>query len=333
MRATLFSMPFPAFASVLTAAALVLTLATQAEALTPSTDLASDRTRLGGSVATSYAGAPATSTPLVPAVAAPAGAKAWYVPAAPIDWDGVGQASDAPTTSTVEQPAAAPAAAPGPRTTGSRATERLALGTGAITAAAATSRILALQQHLAWIGSSGVALTGTLDAATGDAVRRFQAKHELAVTGRADAHTVSALARVARRGAQLDPRCTSVPVAVCVDKTQKVLRYVENGVVLRTLDANFGPEKGEKGFGTYSRTREGSFTVYRRHRDHVSTGYGTPMRFSLFFDGAEAMHYSDYFRRGGYAIRSFGCVDIGSLAGAEWVFEHSPIGTPFIVYH
>ena len=57
------------------------------------------------------------------------------------------------------------------------------------------------------------------------------------------------------------------------------------------------------------------------------------MRWSLFFDGAEAMHFSDYFRRGGYGIRSFGCVDIASFTGARWVFRHAPVGTPFIVYH
>jgi peptidoglycan hydrolase-like protein with peptidoglycan-binding domain len=215
----------------------------------------------------------------------------------------------------------------------SRAADPAALGTGAIAAASSGTRIFALQLRLGWVGTSGAATTGVYDAGTADAVERFQAKHELAVTGRADARTVATLARVSRRGPVLDPRCTSVPVAICVDKTQKVLRFVRDGVVVRTLDANFGPEKGEKGFGTYSRTREGSFAVYRRSADHVSTGYGTPMRWSLFFDGAEAMHFSDYFRRGGYSIRSFGCVDIGSFEGARWVFRHSPIGTPFIVYH
>jgi peptidoglycan hydrolase-like protein with peptidoglycan-binding domain len=215
----------------------------------------------------------------------------------------------------------------------SRAAEPGALGTGAIAAGSSSTRILALQLRLAWVGTPGAAPTGAYDAATAEAVERFQAKHELATTGRADATTVATLTRVSRRGPELDPRCTSVPVAVCVDKTQKVLRFVRDGVAVRTLDANFGPEKGEKGFGTYSRTREGSFTVYRRSADHVSTGYGTPMRWSLFFDGAEAMHFSDYFRRGGYSIRSFGCVDIASFDGARWVFRNSPIGTPFIVYH
>lgn len=209
--------------------------------------------------------------------------------------------------------------------------QRADLGRGAIEAAD-TERVLALQLRLAWVGTPDVPTSGELDAATTDAVEHFQAKHELGVTGRPDARTVATLARVSRRGAALDPRCTAVPVAVCVDKAQKVLRFVRDGEVVRTLDANFGPEKGEKGYGTYSRTREGSFRVYRKSADHVSTGYGTPMKWSLFFDGAEAMHFSDYFRRGGYSIRSFGCVDIGSFAGARWVYRNSPIGTPFIVY-
>ncbi len=236
-------------------------------------------------------------------------------------WDA---ASPDPATDTAADAAAPPA---------SRDAEPAALGTGAITAGSSGARVVALQLRLAWVGTRAVPSTGTFDAATAAAVERFQAKHELAATGRADARTVAELARVSRRGPVLDPRCTRVPVAVCVDKTQKVLRFVRDGEIVRTLDANFGPEKGEKGFGTYSRTREGSFTVYRRSADHVSTGYGTPMKWSLFFDGAEAMHFSDYFRRGGYQIRSYGCVDIASFEGARWVYQHSPIGTPFIVYH
>jgi peptidoglycan hydrolase-like protein with peptidoglycan-binding domain len=207
------------------------------------------------------------------------------------------------------------------------------LGTAAIDDGTSGQRIEALQVRLTWVGTPAVPSTGAYDAGTEAAVEHFQAKHELPVTGRADRRTVEELSRVSRRGAELDRRCTSVPVAVCVDKTQKVLRYVRDGRVVRTLDANFGPEKGEEGFGTYSRTREGSFTVYRRAADHVSTGYGTPMRWSLFFDGAEAMHFSDYFRKGGYQIRSYGCIDIASFDGARWVFRHSPLGTPFIVYH
>lgn len=266
-------------------------------------------------------------------------AAAPYVPAAalvPLESLAVGTAqplfgpgqvvSDAATADAPSTTRSAPDAA-------TRAADPAALGTGAITAASSSTRILALQLRLAWVGTAGAPASGAYDARTADAVQRFQAKHELSVTGRADARTVATLARVSRRGPAVDPRCTSVPVAVCVDKTQKVLRFVRDGVVVRTLDANFGPEKGEKGFGTYSRTREGSFTVYRRSADHVSTGYGTPMRWSLFFDGAEAMHFSDYFRRGGYSIRSFGCVDVGSFEGARWVFRNSPVGTPFIVYH
>jgi peptidoglycan hydrolase-like protein with peptidoglycan-binding domain len=234
--------------------------------------------------------------------------------------------SDAATADAPSTTRSAPDAA-------SRAADPAALGSDAISTSSSSTRILALQLRLGWVGTAGAPTSGAYDARTADAVERFQAKHELSVTGRADARTVATLARVSRRGPAIDPRCSSVPVAVCVDKTQKVLRFVRDGVVVRTLDANFGPEKGEKGFGTYSRTREGSFTVYRRSADHVSTGYGTPMRWSLFFDGAEAMHFSDYFRRGGYSIRSFGCVDIASFDGARWVFRNSPVGTPFIVYH
>lgn len=206
-----------------------------------------------------------------------------------------------------------------------------ALGKGAVTGNG--PRLGALQLRLAWAGRPGIRITGRSDRATLAGLRAVQAKADLPVTGSADAATVAALERMTRRGALPDPRCLTTGPVVCVDKTQKVLRYLVSGRVVKTLDANFGPEKGEPGHGTYSRTREGSFRVYRRNADHVSSGYGTQMRWALFFDGAEAMHFSKFFRDSGYAIRSFGCVDIGDFAGARWVFNHSPVGTKFVVYH
>jgi hypothetical protein len=206
-----------------------------------------------------------------------------------------------------------------------------ALGKGAITHDG--PRLAAVQLRLAWAGRPGIRITGQRDRATTSGLRAVQAKAGLPVTGAADAATVAALRRMTRRGPQPDRRCLVDGPVICVDKTQKVLRYLVSGRVIKTLDANFGPEKGEPGHGEYSRTREGSFKVYRRSADHVSSGYGTQMKWSLFFDGAEAMHYSRFFRDGGYSTRSFGCVDIGDFAGARWVYNHSPLGTRFIVYH
>lgn len=210
-------------------------------------------------------------------------------------------------------------------------TAATSLGPGAV--GADGPRMGALQLRLAWAGRPGIRVTGRSDRATAAGLRAVQAKAGLAQTGTADAATVAALERMTRRGPLPDPRCLTAGPVICVDKTQKVLRYLVSGRVVKTLDANFGPEKGDPGHGTYSRTREGSFRVYRRNADHVSSGYGTPMRWALFFDGAEAMHFSRFFRDAGYAIRSFGCVDIGDFADARWVFNHSPVGTKFVVYH
>ena len=51
------------------------------------------------------------------------------------------------------------------------------------------------------------------------------------------------------------------------------------------------------------------------------------MPYSLFFNGNQAIHYSPWFRRDGYAGGSHGCINLRDRAKAEWVFERSPVGT------
>lgn len=205
------------------------------------------------------------------------------------------------------------------------------LGMTAVSPSSAPARIEALQTRLTYAGTT-VPVSGEYDARTVAAVKHFQEKHRLPQTGTADARTVATVQRVTKRGAQLDPRCSVTGPAICIDKSQKVLRYVHNGRTLTTMDANFGPEKGQKEFGRYSVTREGSFRIYKKAVHHVSTGYGTPMPYAMWFDGAEAIHHSEYFRAAGYANSSQGCATTRDLATLRWVFAHTPVGTPAIVH-
>jgi len=137
----------------------------------------------------------------------------------------------------------------------------------------------AVQQRLIWTGLS-LARTSVFDAATVRAVRTFQVKQSLKVSGRVDLRTYKRLVSVTPRGAGLDPRCATTGKVLCIDKSQEVLRYLVDGRLVLTIDARFGSADLP--------TREGVFHVYIKSRYQVSTIYHTPMPFAMFFSGGAA---------------------------------------------
>ena len=100
----------------------------------------------------------------------------------------------------------------------------------------------ALQARLAQLRWWSGDVTGVYDARTIEAVRGFQAKRRIPVTGEVDRRTLDRLAAMTRQptkaelfniepqGPALDPRCMTGR-AMCVDKTSRSLRWVVDGVV------------------------------------------------------------------------------------------------------
>lgn len=186
-------------------------------------------------------------------------------------------------------------------------------------------------------------VTGTYDDDTVAAVKGFQKKREIPVTGEVDQRTWDRLAemtstptrqekyniepKVADGGttAGLDPRCTTGR-AICIDKSTNSLRWVVDGEVKLTMDARFGSTVNN------TPTREGQFAVYRMHRQWTSTLYGSEMPFAMFFDGGQAVHYSSDFAANGYNGASHGCVNIRDWDGIEWLFSQVEIGDKVVVY-
>jgi peptidoglycan hydrolase-like protein with peptidoglycan-binding domain len=192
-----------------------------------------------------------------------------------------------------------------------------------------------LQARLAqlrwWTGD----VTGVYDARTAEAVRGFQAKRRIPVTGEVDRRTLDRLAAMTTRptkvelfniepqGPALDPRCTTGR-AMCVDKTSRSLRWVVDGVVRTRFDVRFGSDELP--------TREGAFSVFRKSRDHVSSLYDTPMPFAMFFSGGQAVHYSPDFAATGYNGASHGCVNVRDYDGIRRLFDRVRLGDKVIVY-
>ena len=173
---------------------------------------------------------------------------------------------------------------------------------------------------------------------TVEAVRGFQAKRMIPVTGAVDQRTLDLLQGMTtepsaddlanRRpapsaGAPLDPRCSTGRV-LCIDKSSNSLRWVVDGKVQVNVEVRFGSDELP--------TREGQFAVQWKSRDHVSSLYDTSMPFAMFFSGGQAVHYSPDFAANGYSGASHGCVNVRDYNTIAALYEQVSIGDKVIVY-
>ena len=183
--------------------------------------------------------------------------------------------------------------------------------------------VAAVQQRLIWLGAP-VRLTKVMDRATLAALAHVRSKFGLSSGTSVTASVFARLSSLTRSHGVLPAACRTSGPVLCVDKTQKSLRFVRAGKVVLTTDARFGSDALP--------TREGTFHVQRKDATHVSSLYHTSMPFAMFFSGGQAVHYSPYFHRDGYNGHSHGCVNIRDYATAGYLFAHSPIGTKVVVY-
>lgn len=200
-----------------------------------------------------------------------------------------------------------------------------------VTSKSAGEAIDQLETRLRWAGDIDDTPDSTWTNATTAAVKLFQQKQGIPAVGVATIETVRQLLRVAD-SPKLDARCYGRGVRICVDKKQKVARYLKDGELMQEIDVNIGPEPGDAKYGQYSSTRTGQHRIGEKNRDAVSNLYGYSMPFWMQFDGGIGFHYSEYFDKAGYSDTSMGCVTIGDKAQAQWLFEHTPLHALVIVY-
>ncbi|KFK90741.1 peptidoglycan-binding protein [Streptomyces sp. JS01] len=223
---------------------------------------------------------------------------------------------------TTARPAPEPSIAPPPR---------VLMRTGS-----ESDRVRELQARLRQIGHFGRNPTGYYGSVTADAVRSFQAKRSLPVTGSTDEVTWQRLLAMTRvpKAAELRPpterplaapdeRCLKGRV-LCISKNSRTLAWMIDGKVVSAMDVRFGSE--------YTPTREGVFEVFWKSRDHVSTLYDTPMPYALFFSGGQAVHYSADFAANGYGGASHGCVNVRDKKKVAALFDQVRTGDKVVVY-
>lgn len=179
-------------------------------------------------------------------------------------------------------------------------------------------------------------VTGTYSQMTTNAVKAFQTKYRLKVTGVMDqpvtyAKLVSVwtamgkpLAPLPSSGTRLDARCYSEYKVICVNKTTRKLYYVVNGSIQKTWDIR----TGRPGYAT----REGSYRIYLKQLKSWSRPYQVWMPYAMYFDGGEAIHYSYEFANYGYGVGSHGCVNMRDWNGIQWLYGQVNVGDKVVVY-
>jgi peptidoglycan hydrolase-like protein with peptidoglycan-binding domain len=247
----------------------------------------------------------------------------------------VRDADPARSTSTAPEPPAQPVVPAKPIRHAPPAEPAMQPGPVILEAGDAGDAVRDLQARLTQIEWLSGDVSGTYDVATVEAVRGFQAKREIPVTGDVDQRTLDRLHvmtstptyeqkhNIEPELGALDPRCETGR-ALCVDKSTNSLRWVVDGQVLETFEVRFGSAELP--------TREGAFTVYRKSRDHVSSLYNTSMPFAMFFSGGQAVHYSPDFAAVGYDGASHGCVNVRDYDGIAALYDQVQLGDKVIVY-
>lgn len=201
-------------------------------------------------------------------------------------------------------------------------------------------RVRALHKQLVWLGFDVAwkeQLTGRVGESTMQAIDAIQTKYFWRSQSRVDEALAKRIRTTAGRIGELPPECMGSGVRICADKTQKLVRWIEDGKVKVTTDVRFGVADGVHD------TPEGSYSVYFRSRDAQSRigcipkwydGCMAPMPFALFFNGDMAVHFSPTFSAYGYypGGGSHGCINVRSEQDAAWIFDHSLEGTPVEVY-
>jgi len=243
-----------------------------------------------------------------------------------------------PATEPVTEPVTGPVAEPPRRVYPPRSQERpmhtMEPGRVLLAKGDTGMKVRDLQARLAALAWYFGRATGRYDATTVEAVRGFQDKRQIPVTGKVDQRTLDRLHGMTSEPSRdamglhnvpgpLDERCRTGRV-LCIDKSSQTLRWVVDGKVLKTVDVRFGSSS--------TPTREGVFSVYLKSRDHVSQLYDSAMPFAMFFSGGQAVHYSSDFAALGYSGASHGCVNVRDYDAVAWLYEQVEVGDEVVVY-
>lgn len=164
------------------------------------------------------------------------------------------------------------------------------------------AHVLELQYRLKWVGLYTGTPSGNFGKPTEADVKAFQARRNLAPTGVATAQTWALLLhRTIRHPSSIPATCKTAGWHACYDRSMHQVTLWANGSIYNTWLV--------RGGGYTTQTRLGTHQVYYRDINHVSGIYGTPMPYSQFFDGGEALHGSRLMMSP-FVGHSHGCINM-----------------------
>lgn len=263
------------------------------------------------------------------------------------------------TTTTPPKPSTAPKPAPSkttpaptgrPTSTPTKTAKPVPAPVIVLQAGDSGAKVRSLQARLRQIGWFAGDVSDLYGSRTEAAVRGFQGKRRLPATGRLDLTTwnrLLAMTHVPTRD-ELDnvkpkppePKDDETPApaamswdvdsgcltgrVMCISKTTQMLTWVIDGKPQYQFSVRFGSDELP--------TREGTFSVYLKKKDVISNLYHTPMPYSMFFSGGQAVHYSSNFARLGYSGASHGCVNVRDWNGIIRLYNESRVGDKVVVH-
>jgi putative peptidoglycan binding protein/L,D-transpeptidase-like protein len=159
-----------------------------------------------------------------------------------------------------------------------------------------------LQYRLRWAGVYNGPVTGTFAKRTFKAVKRFQRKHHIRPTGKANVRTWRKLIPRTVRGRHAIPAsCKRRGWHACYDRKRHQVTLWKGGTLWNSWLV--------RGGSSSTPTRVGKFKVFYRDKDHVSSLFDSPMPHSQFFSGGQAFHGS-VLMMNPFVGHSHGCVNM-----------------------
>ncbi|HET8561035.1 MAG TPA: L,D-transpeptidase family protein [Marmoricola sp.] len=156
-----------------------------------------------------------------------------------------------------------------------------------------------LQRRLARLGLYRSTIDGVYGRVTARAVRAFKKRAGLPVTTTVG-HVAWAKLIRSTTHVKVPKRCRAKGWHMCLDRFHHEATLFHKGVLYNSWLVRMGSKSHP--------TRLGTHAVYWRDIDHVSTLYNTPMPYSQFFDGGQALHGS-VLMMDPYVGHSHGCVN------------------------
>jgi lipoprotein-anchoring transpeptidase ErfK/SrfK len=154
------------------------------------------------------------------------------------------------------------------------------------------------------------------------AIRKFQRQYGIQpADGRAGKVTSKLVTRL-RHSADRAHKCDARAKVVCADLKSQTVWIAKRGVT------TWGPYPIRSGRDGYE-TRKGFFHVQSKDIDHVSSIFGSPMPYAMFFSGGQAFHISDRYLYD--PLGSHGCVHILPRVAQE-MWDRVDVGTAVQVF-